>query len=148
MARYTIRLTQHLSAIIEYTRLRSAEETTASLRDFLENQLSDRDKTFKDFKKDTEYRIDIAKKKHGESVEYLDRVDQDLSLFKNYCDDMKLSEISQLFSQHLKANDLKNDNEHEYTPDIKNYDRIDRTRFRDVVTFGQTSEEDDLERAQ
>ena len=132
-ARYCVRLTQHLAALVKYNKDRSAEETSASLREFVEDSLQHTNKAFKDFRKDAEYKLDLARKRHGDSVEYLDRVDKDLSLFKNYCDDMKLTLISELFHEHLQEDDLKNDNEQEYTPDVKNYTKIDPDRLKDVL---------------
>ena len=110
-AKYCVRLTQHLGAIINYCKDRSTEETTEHLRQDIEDIFAEKDTTFKDFKKDTEYRIELARKKHGEGIEYLDRVDKDLSNFKNYCDAMKLASLSDLFNEKVRANDLKNDNE-------------------------------------
>jgi len=55
--------------------------------------------------------LELLNKKKSELNEYLDRVDRDLSHFKNYCDDMKMDPISALFQAGVDLNDLKNDNE-------------------------------------
>ena len=55
--------------------------------------------------------MELLNKKRGELNEYLDRVDRDLSHFKNYCDDMKMEPIKDLFKDSFDLEDLKNDNE-------------------------------------
>ena len=65
-----------------------------------------KDAAFNDFKNDADGRIEKANKKHADGIGYLDRVDRDLSLFKNYCDNMKLSTISDLFRENIQGHDL------------------------------------------
>lgn len=97
--------------------------------------IQERDKSFKDLSKDSDYRLELLKKKNGEVTEYLDRVDKDLSLFKNYCDTMKTQPISELFNAFITDEDIKNDNEQELLNDIKKYDKIDKERKDDVINF-------------
>jgi len=72
--------------------------------------MATKDTAFNDFKNDADTRIEKGGKRHTDGIAYLDRVDRDLSFFKNYCDNMKLSEISDLFSTNIEENDLLNDN--------------------------------------
>jgi hypothetical protein len=51
---------------------------------------------------------------------FVERVDKDLSLFKNYCDDLKLDKVHLLFGQ-AKPEDVLNDNVQIYENDVKNY---------------------------
>lgn len=68
------------------------------------------DTTFKDFERLTTSRIDTLNVKRVDMNGFIERVDKDLSLFKNYMDDLKKDSVEQLFSK-ATAIDCLSDNE-------------------------------------
>lgn len=148
VARYCIGLEQALAALIKYNDSRSGEETTLSLREyfageigvsyiflFLSSILIQRaDNTFKDYERLTTSRIDTLNVKRVDMNGFIERVDKDLSLFKNYMDDLKKDTVGQLFAKASK-DDCLNDNEQAYENDVKDYRAMRRTAGADVLKF-------------
>ena len=72
-------------------------------------------------------KIDQLNKEKDDLNEYGDRIDADLSKFKNYFDDMKLDTMKQMFEKigiNVEDKDLINDNLEEWKDDIKEYSKI------------------------
>lgn len=69
---------------------------------------------------------------------FMERIDKDLSLFKNYFDDQKKDKLPELFKRvNVEAKDFINDNEEELENDVKNYDKIRRFARDDIIRFDQ-----------
>lgn len=58
VAKYCIHTQAHLHGVVEYLKGRSGEETTASLRNFVETENAASDERFFDYKKESTQRID------------------------------------------------------------------------------------------
>jgi len=73
------------------------EETTESLRAFVENELNKENTRFSDFRNDFSNHCEDNEKKRNMMQEYADRIDFDISTFKNYCNEMRDETVINLF---------------------------------------------------
>ena len=73
--------------------------------------------------------------------DHLNRVDTDLSIFKNYCDDMKHDTVMRLFEANYL--DIISDNAQQFNNDVKNYTKLleEEEAHKDVLSF-EIDEED------
>ena len=102
-------MNQHqLDALTKYVRGMSEEERTKDLRHFLEKELThtnQKHSTFSDKTVQNMDRIDLSKKQLHDNV---NRIDKDLSEYKNYCDAMKNDKLLKMFK--ATSEDMLNDN--------------------------------------
>lgn len=92
-----------------YTESRSGEETSLSVRKYATAEILRLDEELKHWQAMAKSRMDSHQVKSTQILGFVERVDADLSKFKNYTDNMKLDKIISLFKQ-ASEDDLINDN--------------------------------------
>ena len=134
-------LNKQLESLTEYTNNRSGEETTLSVRTFAEKEIDRIDQTHVEDSKIKMTRLDSHSAQMKQLLAFTERVDKDLSNFKNYTDNMKLDKVLDLFQQ-AKEEDMINDNIQEYDQ-LKNYKKMLKFSKDDVLLFNNEDQEEE-----
>lgn len=109
VAKYCIHTQAHLQGVVTYLRGRSGEETTASLREYVETENTSQHDEFTGFVNEATGRVDELFQLDKAINAYASRVNSDVFALKNYCDDFKKPTVQALF-KFADATLLLNDN--------------------------------------